>query len=61
MATPDDFTGPINIGNPREFTMLGLAEEVLRLTGSSSKISFQPLPSDDPKQRQPDIGLARNS
>ena len=60
MATPDDFTGPINIGNPREFTMLGLAEEVLRLTGSSSKISFQPLPSDDPKQRQPDIGLARS-
>jgi len=60
MATPDDFTGPINIGNPREFTMLGLAEEVLRLTGSSSKISFQPLPSDDPKQRQPEIGLARS-
>jgi UDP-glucuronate decarboxylase len=60
MATPDDFTGPINIGNPREFTMLGLAEEMLRLTGSSSKISFQPLPSDDPKQRQPDIGLARS-
>jgi UDP-glucuronate decarboxylase len=60
MATPDDFTGPINIGNPHEFTMLGLAEEVLRLTGSGSKISFQPLPSDDPKQRQPDIGLARS-
>jgi UDP-glucuronate decarboxylase len=56
--TPDDFTGPINIGNPREFTMIDLAEEVLRLTGSSSKISFKPLPSDDPKQRQPDIGLA---
>ena len=58
MDTPDDFTGPINIGNPREFTMLDLAEEVLRLTGSSSKISFKPLPSDDPKQRQPDTGLA---
>jgi UDP-glucuronate decarboxylase len=56
--TPDDFTGPINIGSPREFTMIDLAEEVLRLTGSSSKISFKPLPSDDPKQRQPDIGLA---
>jgi UDP-glucuronate decarboxylase len=60
MATPDDFTGPINIGNPGEFTMLDLAEEVLRLTGSGSKISFKPLPSDDPKQRQPDIGLARS-
>jgi UDP-glucuronate decarboxylase len=60
MATPDDFTGPINIGNPREFTMLDLAEEVLRLTGSGSKIIFKPLPSDDPKQRQPDIGLARS-
>jgi nucleoside-diphosphate-sugar epimerase len=58
MDTPDDFTGPINIGNPREFTMLDLAEEVLRLTGSNSKISFKPLPSDDPKQRQPDTGLA---
>jgi UDP-glucuronate decarboxylase len=60
MNTPDDFTGPINIGNPREFTMLDLAGEVLRLTGSSSKISFKPLPSDDPKQRQPDISLARS-
>ena len=58
MDTPDNFTGPINIGNPREFTMIDLAEEVLRLTGSSSKISFKLLPSDDPKQRQPDIGLA---
>jgi UDP-glucuronate decarboxylase len=58
MDTPDDFTGPINIGNPREFTMLDLAEEVLRLTLSGSKITFKPLPADDPKQRQPDISLA---
>jgi UDP-glucuronate decarboxylase len=60
MDTPDDFTGPINIGNPREFSMLALAEQVLRLTGSKSKLVFKPLPSDDPKQRQPDIGLARS-
>ena len=59
MATPDDFTGPINIGNPGEFTILELAEKVIRLTGSKSKIVFLPLPSDDPKQRQPDITLAR--
>ena len=60
MDTPDDFTGPINIGNPREFTMLALAEQVLRATGSKNKIVFRPLPSDDPKQRQPDIALARS-
>src|SRR5262249_48693261 len=60
MDTPDGFTGPINIGNPREFTMLALAEEVLRAAGSKSKIVFRPLPSDDPKQRQPDIALARS-
>jgi UDP-glucuronate decarboxylase len=60
MDTPDGFTGPINIGNPREFTMLALAEEVLRAVGSKSKIVFRPLPSDDPKQRQPDIALARS-
>jgi UDP-glucuronate decarboxylase len=59
MATPNDFTGPINIGNPREFTIVELAELVLRLTGSRSKLVFKPLPEDDPKQRQPDIGLAR--
>jgi UDP-glucuronate decarboxylase len=59
MATEDDFTGPINIGNPGEFTMHDLAAGVLQLTGSSSKLVFQPLPMDDPKQRQPDIGLAR--
>jgi UDP-glucuronate decarboxylase len=59
MTTPDEFTGPINIGNPREFTMLELAEFVLKLTRSNSKLVFKPLPSDDPKQRQPDITLAK--
>ncbi|MCC7535927.1 MAG: SDR family oxidoreductase [Deltaproteobacteria bacterium] len=53
------FEGPINLGNPGEFTMIELAEEVIRLTGSRSKITFKPLPTDDPKQRQPDIGRAR--
>jgi UDP-glucuronate decarboxylase len=51
--------GPVNIGNPNEFTMLRLAEEVLRLTGAKSKLLYRPAPIDDPKQRQPDIGLAR--
>ena len=50
---------PVNIGNPREMTMLEFAEEVIRVTGSKSKIVFRPLPQDDPKQRQPDIGRAR--
>lgn len=59
MATPDSFTGPVNIGNPREFTMLELANLVIKLTGSTSEIIYQPLPSDDPKQRQPDITLAK--
>jgi UDP-glucuronate decarboxylase len=59
MGTPIDFTGPINIGNPREFTILELAELVLQSTGSRSKLVFKPLPEDDPKQRQPDIGLAK--
>jgi UDP-glucuronate decarboxylase len=59
MNTPDEFTGPVNIGNPGEFTMLELAQNVIRLTGSSSKLIFKPLPSDDPKQRQPDISLAK--
>ena len=59
MATEDDFVGPVNIGNPGEFTMLELAEMVIRLTGSKSKITFQPLPQDDPKQRRPDITLAK--
>ncbi len=59
MNSPADFTGPVNIGNPGEFTMLELAETVLRLVGGSSKIVHRPLPSDDPKQRQPDISLAK--
>ena len=59
MQTDDDFTGPVNIGNPGEFTMLELAEMVLRLTGSHSRIVFRPLPADDPHQRQPNIELAR--
>jgi len=59
MKTPDDFTGPVNTGNPVEFTILELAEKVIELTGSTSKIELKPLPSDDPKQRQPDITLAR--
>ena len=59
MDSPADFTGPVNIGNPGEFTMLELAEQVIRLTGSKSRLVFMPLPSDDPRQRQPDITLAR--
>ena len=59
MNTEEGFTGPINIGNPGEFTMLQLAETVLKLSGSKSKIIHQPLPSDDPKQRQPNIDLAK--
>jgi UDP-glucuronate decarboxylase len=59
MASDSDFTGPVNIGNPGEFTMLDLAEKVISLTGSRSKLVFKPLPSDDPKQRQPDIHLAQ--
>jgi UDP-glucuronate decarboxylase len=60
MQSPAGFTGPVNIGNPGEFTMLGLAEEVLRLTGGKSKIVHQPLPQDDPQQRKPDITLAKS-
>lgn len=59
MDTHESVTGPINLGNPREFTIKQLAEEVIRLTGSSSKLEVLPLPSDDPKQRQPDISRAR--
>lgn len=58
MATGDDFTGPVNIGNPREFTMLNLAKKVIDLTGSNSRLVFKRLPSDDPRQRQPDIAKA---
>ena len=61
MNTPDDFTGPVNVGNPREFTILQLAELVLKLTGSQSRLVFGPLPSDDPRQRQPDISLAKEA
>lgn len=60
MDSPADFTGPVNIGNPGEFTMLELAEQVLRLTDSKSHLIFQPLPSDDPRQRKPDISIARS-
>jgi UDP-glucuronate decarboxylase len=59
MNTGKDVTGPINLGNPGEYTMIELAETVLRLSGSTSKLVFHPLPSDDPKQRQPNIGKAR--
>ena len=61
MNTPDEFTGPVNIGNPREFTMLELAELVLKITASKSKLVFKPLPSDDPRQRQPNISLANEA
>jgi UDP-glucuronate decarboxylase len=59
MGTGQEFTGPVNLGNPCEFTMLELAEKVLSLTGSRSKLAFKPLPQDDPKQRQPNIDLAK--
>ena len=59
MRSPAGFTGPVNIGNPGEFTMIELAERVLRLVGSRSKLVHRPLPTDDPKQRQPDISVAR--
>ena len=59
MNSADDVTGPINIGNPGEFTMLELAEKVIKLSGSKSKLEFKPLPADDPKQRQPDITVAK--
>jgi len=61
MGTDDDFTGPVNLGNPTEFTIKELAEQVISLTDSKSKLVFRPLPSDDPKQRQPDIALARET
>jgi len=61
MGTASDVTGPVNIGNPGEFTMLELAEAVIRLTNSKSKFVFLPLPQDDPKQRQPDISLAKEA
>ena len=59
MDTPDDFTGPVNLGNPGEFTMLELAEKAIKKIGGKSKIVFRPLPSDDPKMRRPDITIAK--
>ena len=59
MASPDEFTGPVNMGNPVEFTIRELAQKVIELSGSKSKIEQKPLPSDDPRQRQPDIALAQ--
>lgn len=59
MDTPDSFTGPVNLGNPEEFTIKSLAEKVISMTGSKSKIIYLPLPEDDPKQRRPDISLAK--
>ncbi len=59
MGAADDFTGPVNIGNPNEFSILELAEKVIALTGSTAKIVYQPLPEDDPMQRQPNITLAK--
>jgi UDP-glucuronate decarboxylase len=59
MASGDEFTGPVNIGNPNEFTILELAEKIIKLTGSGSKIITRPLPPDDPMMRQPDITLAK--
>ena len=59
MNSRESFTGPVNVGNPNEFTIRELAEIVIELTGSSSKIIYQPLPADDPMQRQPDISLAK--
>ena len=61
MATPHHFTGPVNVGNPNEFTILELAEKVIQLTGSKSKLIYQPLPSDDPMMRQPDITIAKRA
>jgi UDP-glucuronate decarboxylase len=59
MNSEQGFTGPVNTGNPGEFTMLQLAETILKISGSKSKLVFEPLPSDDPKQRQPNIELAK--
>ena len=59
MATEDSFSGPVNIGNPIEFTIRELAEKVIELTGSRSRLVYEALPADDPQQRQPDISLAR--
>jgi UDP-glucuronate decarboxylase len=60
MQTPDDFTGPVNLGNPHEFTILELAEKIIAQTQSKSEIVFKPLPEDDPLQRKPNIELAKD-
>jgi len=60
MDTPDTFTGPVNLGNPVEVSVNELAKMIIRMTGSKSKITYMPLPEDDPKQRKPDIGLAKS-
>jgi UDP-glucuronate decarboxylase len=60
MRTPPEVTGPINVGNPKEFTIRELAEMVIEITATKSKLKFEPLPSDDPKQRQPDISRAKS-
>jgi UDP-glucuronate decarboxylase len=59
MNGPDDFPGPVNLGNPGEYTILEIAQEIIRLTGSKSRLEFLPAPMDDPKRRQPDISLAK--
>ena len=61
MQTPADITGPVNVGNPVEVTMLELAERIISLTGSKSRLCYKPLPQDDPKQRQPDISFAKSA
>jgi UDP-glucuronate decarboxylase len=61
MDTADDFTGPVNLGNPNEFTIRELAEKVLQLTGSDSTLEYKPLPHDDPMQRRPDIAIAKRA
>ncbi len=60
MQSPDDFTGPVNIGNPNEYSILELAQKIMEKTGSRSKIVYKPLPQDDPLKRRPDITLAKN-
>ncbi len=61
MNSPDDFTGPLNLGNPGEFTIFELAEKIIDLTGAKSQVVFNPLPQDDPQQRKPDISLAQST
>ncbi len=61
METPSDVTGPINIGNPHEFTIRELAELIIEMTGTTSKLRFEPLPSDDPQQRRPDVSQVNSS